>query len=84
MDDIRRHMMDKIMKARDHKEFAKKGIDAMREKQQRLSYGVPERAQRVERQFPIVAQTYFGVARECLEGMVGQKILQKSSSGGRI
>ena len=35
------------------------------------------------RQFPIVAQTYFGVAQECLEGMVGQKILQKLGRGGR-
>jgi hypothetical protein len=35
------------------------------------------------RQLPIVAQTYFGVAQECLEGMVGQKILQKSGRGGR-
>ena len=27
----------------------KKGMDAMRQKQQRLGYGMPERAQRVER-----------------------------------
>jgi hypothetical protein len=34
-------------------------------------------------QFPIVAQIYFGEAQECLEGTVGQKILQKSGMGGR-
>jgi len=30
------------------------------------------------RQFPVVAQTYFGVKQRCLEGLVGQSIRQKS------
>jgi len=34
------------------------------------------------KQFPVMAQTYFRVPQQCLEGMVGQAILQKSGKRG--
>ncbi len=85
MDDIMRHMMDMIMKARDHKEFARKAwMQCDRSSSAWVTACPKEHNALNARQFPIVAQTYFGVAQVCLEGMVGQKILQKSGRGGRI
>jgi hypothetical protein len=34
-------------------------------------------------QFPVVAQTYFGVAQQCLEGVAGHANLQKSRRRGK-
>ena len=36
-----------------------------------------ERSALNSRPFPVVAHTYFGVAQQCLEGVVGHAILQK-------
>jgi hypothetical protein len=33
------------------------------------------------RQFPVVAQTYFGVRQECLQGLEGLTIQQKAGGG---
>jgi hypothetical protein len=32
----------------------------------------------------VVAQTYFGVAQECLKGLVGKAIQQKSGGGREV
>ncbi len=34
-----------------------------------------------DRQFPVVAPTYFGVGQTCLVGLIGKKIMQKSRRG---
>ena len=34
-----------------------------------------------EKQFPVVAQTYFGVRQKCLRGLEGQTIQQKYGGG---
>jgi hypothetical protein len=85
MDESRRHRMDRIMKARDHKEFARKAWMQCDKSCSAWVTACPKEHSALNaRQFLIVAQTYFGVAQECLEGMVRQKILQKSGRGGRI
>jgi hypothetical protein len=34
-----------------------------------------------QRQIQVVAQNYFGVAQECLKGLIGKTIQQKSGGG---
>ncbi len=73
------------MKARDHMEFARK---AWMQSNRNISAWVtacPKEHNALNaRQFHVVAQTYFGVAQQSLEGLARHKILQKSGRGEDI
>ncbi len=84
VDDSRRHNLDKRMRERSHTEFERKAwMQADKYSSAWVTACPKEHSKLTAKQFPIVAQTYFGVEQQCLEGMVGQPILQKSGRGGR-
>jgi hypothetical protein len=63
MDESMRHIMDRIMKARNHKEFARKAwMQCDRSNNAWVTACPKEHNALNAKQFPIVAQTYFGVA----------------------
>ncbi len=84
MDDSRRHILDRCMKEMEHNEFQRKAWMQIDMSSSAWITACPkEHIALTARQFSIVAQTYFGVAQRCLEGLVGQPILQKSGRRGR-
>jgi hypothetical protein len=84
MDDNRRHKLDKELKALGHSEFQRKAwMQIDRSSSAWVTACPKEHSALNARQFPVMAQTYFGVPQQCLEGMVGQTILQKTGRRGR-
>ncbi len=72
VDDNMRHKMDRFMRARDHKEIARKAwIQGDKNNNAWVTSCPKEHSALNARQFPVIAQTYFGVAHGCLEGLVG-------------
>jgi len=84
IDDIIRHKLDRRMRAMEHTEFQRKAwMQTNRSSSAWVTTCPKEHNALNARQFPAVAQTYFGVAHPCLEGVVGQAILQKSGRRGK-
>ncbi len=84
IDDIMRHKLDKFMKDLGRTEFQRKAWMQIDKSSSAWVTACPNKHTALNaRQFPIMAQTYFGVAQQCLKGMVGQAILQKSGKKGQ-
>jgi hypothetical protein len=84
MDDNRRHKLDTQMKELEHSEFQRKAWMQIDMASSAWVTACPKEHSALNaRQFPVMAQTYFGVPQQCLEGVVGQAMLQKSCKRGR-
>ena len=72
MDDIRRHKIDRQMKELGHSEFQRKAWMQIDMSSSAWLTACPKEHNALNaRQFPMMAQTYFGVPQQCLEGVVG-------------
>ncbi len=71
MDDDMRHKINKSMQDMEHAEFRRKAwMQIDRNNSAWVTACPKEHNAFTTRQFPVVAQTYFGVAKQCL-GVVG-------------
>jgi hypothetical protein len=81
-DETRRIKIDIEIRKRYHKDFGRKAwIHADKMSNTWVTTGPKEHNALNARQFPVVAQTYFGVGQTCVFGLVGQKIRQKAGRG---
>ena len=77
-------LVDRQMKEMGHSEFQRKAwMQIDRSSSAWVTACPKEQSALNARQFQVVAQTYFGVPQQCLEGVVGQAMLQKSGRRGR-
>ena len=84
IDDSRRHKLDRQMREMEHAEFQRKAwMQIDRSSSAWVTTCPKEHIALNARQFSVVAHTYFGVAQQCLERVVGQTILQKSGRRGK-
>jgi hypothetical protein len=74
--------IDNDIRKRDHTDFGKKAwIQADKMSNTWVTSCPKEHSSLNARQFPVVAQTYFGVRQSCLVGLVGEMIRQKAGRG---
>jgi hypothetical protein len=84
IDDNKRNKNDRQMKEMRHSEFQRKAwMQIDRSSNAWVTACPKENIALNASKFPVVAQTYFGVPQQRLEGVVGQAILQKSGRRGR-
>ena len=74
----RRHFVDKTQRKRPHTNFERKEWMQSDKNNSAWVWACPRGELTLNaRQFSVVAQTFFGVKQRCLEGLVGQPIIQK-------
>ncbi len=79
MDDDMRHRLDEHFEGKPHEDFGRKAwMQSDRNSSRWITTCPKEHIALNAKQFPVVAQTYFGVAQQCLMGLEGQPIIQKS------
>ena len=84
MDDSRRHRVHEHMKNKEQDNFGRKAwLQSDKNNSAWVTSCPKEHSSQDAKQFPVVCQTYFGVAQTCLEGLEGQPILQKAGRMGR-
>ena len=82
MDESMRAWVQRELEPRPHEDFIKKAWMQANRSSSAWIWACPKEHIRLnQRRFPVVAHTYFGVAQECLKGLVGKAIQQKSGGG---
>jgi hypothetical protein len=67
---------------RDHTDFGRKAwLQSDKSSSAWVTTCPKEHIRLTERQFPVVAQAYFGVGQQCLVGLVGRQIRRKAGRG---
>ena len=82
LDETKRAKIDKEIRRRDHTDFGRNAWMHADMMNNTWVIACPKEHIALNAiQFPVVAQTYFGVGQTCLIGLVGQQIRQKAERG---
>jgi hypothetical protein len=85
LDETIRTKIDREILGRDHTDFGRKAwVRADMMSNTWVTTCPKEHNALNARQFRVVAQTYFGVGKTCLTGLVGQQIRQKAGRGKKV
>jgi hypothetical protein len=85
MEESRRARLDRQIRQRDHTDFGRKAwIQSDKSSSAWVTTCPKEHSRLTEKQFPVVAQAYFGVGQRCLVGLVGRQIRQKAGRGKEV